>query len=159
MAAMDVPVVLAPTGVGPTVHRSMETMQMIRELFPLKANAMGGINLEVARNYSDPDDFPAALSVGDTWTYESEVNLETFMFNEEMTWDAEVVAIESVAVPLGTYDCYKVAVAGTGGQNADKTNYFWWSVDGDFLCPVKYQYNYIFLGSETHELSSYTPAD
>ena len=65
--------------------------------------------------------------------------------------------MESITVPLGTYDCYKIEVAGSGGQNADSTNYFWWDVNGEFLCPVKYQYNYIFMGTETKELSSYTP--
>ncbi len=155
--AVDVPVLLAPEGIGPTDYRSMEHREMVKELFPLRANAMGGINLEVAREYTYHDR-PAELSVGDTWTYESQVELEAFLFSEHMTWNAEVTGIESVTVPLGTFDCYKVEATGTGGGNPDATNYYWWAVDEDFLCPVKYQYNYIFLGSETKELSSYTPA-
>ncbi len=152
-AATDVPVILS----GPTDYRSMETGEKAKESFPLLAQAMGGIALDVAREYTYHDR-PAELSVGDTWTYESQVDLDTFLFHEQMNWNAEVVAIESVTVPLGTYDCYKIAAAGTGGLNPDATNYYWWAVDEDFLCPVKYQYNYIFLGTETKELSSYTPA-
>ncbi len=155
--AMDVPVVLAPTGVGPTVSRSIENGEIAKELFPLEANAMGGITLDVARNYVY-DGRPADLSEGDSWTYSSQVDLDNFMFHESMTWAAEVIAVESIEVPLGTYDCYKVEAAGTGGENPDKTNYYWWDVNGEFPCPVKYQYNYIFMGAETKELSSYTTA-
>ncbi len=151
--AMDVPVNIF----GPTDYRSMEHREMVKELFPLRANAMGGINLEVAREYTYHGR-PTELSVGDTWTYESQVELENFLFSEHMTWNAKVAGIESVTVPLGTFDCYKVESTGTGGYNPDSTNYYWWAVDEDFLCPVKYQYNYIFLGTETKELSSYTPA-
>jgi len=156
MPAIDVPVTLAPEGTGPTVYRAMDHGDIVKESFPLLANAMGGINLDVARDYAQ-DERPSELSDGASWTYGSVVDLATFAFFEEMTWDAKVTGIESVTVPMGTYDCYKVEAKGTGGENPDATNYFWWDVNGEFVCPVKYQYNYIFLGSETKELSSYTP--
>ncbi len=155
--AMDVPVTLAPTGVGPTVHRSVEHGSIINELFPLEANAMGGITLDVARSYTY-NSRPATLSVGGTWTYTTQMDLDNFMFHESMTWNATVTSIENITVPLGTYQCYKIEATGTGGENPNATNYYWWDVNDNFLCPVKHQYNYIFMGSETRELSLYTPA-
>ncbi len=154
--AMDVPVILAPTGLGPTVHRSMGHGEIVKEHFPLEVNAMGGLTLNIPRNYAYAGR-PAVLNAGSTWTYTTQVDLNNFMFHEYMTWNAEVTGIESVAVPLGTYDCYKIESTGTGGENPDETNYYWWDVNGEFPCPVKYQYNYIFMGSETKELSTYTP--
>ena len=92
------------------------------------------------------------------WTYGSVVDLAAFLFNEEMTWDAEVVGTEVISVGGEDVTCYVVEAHGTGGELPDATNIYYWDVEGKYPCPVKYVYNYIFLGSQTATLTSYTPA-
>ncbi len=149
---MDMPVSLS----GPTEKRAMIHHDLIKETVPLYANVMGGINLDVARAY-DYTGRPSNLSLNSAWTYQTEVDLPIFLFHEEMNWNAQVTDIENVTVPLGTFECYKVEANGTGGALPDATNTFWWSVDENLPVPVKYTENYLFLGTETFELSMYAP--
>ena len=149
---MDIPVTLF----GPIENRGMGHHELIREEMPLLANAMGGINMDLVRAY-DYIGRPSNLSLNSAWSYQTEVDLPTFAFHEEMTWNAQVTGIENITVPLGTFECYKVEANGTGGALPDATNTFWWSVDENLPVPVKYIENYQFLGTETFELSMYAP--
>ncbi len=164
-------VILAKTGAGPIVHRSMDHGCIVRETFPLElADVMCCVRLDITRN-NFYHDYPSELNVGSSYSFDSVLHLEhyindkipsniepSFNYDDEMTWIAQVSSIEEITVQMGTYQCYRIEVMGTGGKNPDCTNYYWWAVDEDFLCPIKYQYNYPYMGSETYELSSYTPA-
>jgi len=150
--AMDVPVDIN----GGTESRSYVTNELTREDESLWINAMGGIDLPVTKGYTYMN-YPSDLQVGGTWTYETEVNIPTFAFYENMNWQAQVVGIESITVPLGTFQCYKVESNGTAGMLPDATNHYWWDTDGYLPCPVKYVEDYLFLGTETFELATYVP--
>lgn len=137
---------------APTVYRDDTHKGTIKETFPLYANVMGGIDLAVDRLYVNYEGAPEELSVGATWTYTTIIDLPTFAVHIEDDWTAEVVAEEEVTVPMGTYNCYKVAM--TKGDGCMNT--VWWAVDEDFCTPVKFTYSCIFVGEETQELMSYT---
>ena len=104
------------------------------------------------------EDYPVQFSVGDTCTYNTVIDLtDPIEFHEEMACNAEVVGTEEIALPKGTINFYKVETTGTGGAMDEATNTYWWAVDEDYLCPVKYTYAYIVLGEQNCELKSYTP--
>ncbi len=166
---MELNVTLAKTGAGPIVHRSVEHGDIVRETFPLELeDVMCCVQFDIVRN-NFYHDYPSELSVGSSYSFDSILDMEPssvidemalpieLSFIEEMTWTAQVSLIEEVTVPMGSYQCYRLDVITTDGQNPDVTNYYWWAVNEDFLCPVKYQQNYLYMGSETYELSSYTP--
>lgn len=67
-------------------------------------------------------------------------------------WTAEVIGEEEVTMPMGTYNCYKVAMTRDDGYI--KTE--WWAVDGEFRTPIKYTDNCFYVGEEVWELESYT---
>ncbi|MFO8010522.1 MAG: hypothetical protein R6U89_06895, partial [Dehalococcoidia bacterium] len=134
-------------------NRSLANHEMQMEAFSLYADFMGGLDIDVAREY-DHTNRPVELSDGASWTYDTIIELPTFDFYEELTWDAEVVGIEEIEVPAGTYNCYHVQSSAAGS-----TNHFWWDVEGELLCPVKYTYNHVFIGNQTCALKSYTSAE
>ena len=166
---MEFNVTLAKTGTGPIVHRSMEHGNIVREVFPLELeDVMCCVQFDIVRN-NFYHHYPPELNVDSSYSFDSVIHSErsasgpmaldweNSSFGDETTWTAQVTSIEEVIVPKGSYLCYKIEVMGTGGTNPDSTNYYWWAVDEDFPCPVKYQHNYLYMGSETYVLSSYTP--
>jgi len=135
------------------ITRSKVTGGVVQETFTLFVKSVG-MTLNATRDYAYTEERPETLSVGDTWAYTTIIDMPDFLVHIEVPWTAEVVGTEEVTVPAGTYNCYKVEATADDGT----INTYWWAVDEDFLCPVKWTYNYIFVGSETKELTSYTPA-
>jgi len=66
----------------------------------------------------------------------------------------QVVGMESVTVPAGTFNCYKVEYTNKGSVIFTE----WWSADGEFIAPVKIVDTGSSNDTETKELKSYTPA-
>ncbi|GEM_PF-2468828 len=127
---------------------------LLRETSEFFVDFLGGWNLEVSR-ITIADEHPAQLSVGNIWHYRTLIDLGmdigAVTFTEETDWTAEVVGTEEITVPLGTFDCYRVEA-----RTGDAVNYFWWAIDEDFICPVKYTMCYTFMGEQVNELISYT---
>ncbi|MFO8101235.1 MAG: hypothetical protein R6U37_03570 [Dehalococcoidia bacterium] len=136
-----------------SIWRDKSTGGIVQETFTLYVSAVQ-MTLDAERGYDYTIERPESLSVGDTWAYTTIIDMPDFLVHIETPWTLEVVGTEEVTVPAGNYECFKIAATAEDGT----VNYEWWAVDEDFLCPVKYQYNYIFMGSETKELTSYTPA-
>jgi len=92
------------------------------------------------------------LSVGQTWTYE-QVSVSVPSVGPKMvsTWTAEVVGMEEVTVPAGTFNCYKVVHASKDATRAD-----WVSADEPMLTAVKVVSEGYWTGTETRELASYS---
>ena len=135
------------------IMRNKDTGGIVQETFTLFVSAVG-MTLDATRSYDYTTERPESLSVGDTWAYTTIIDMPDFGVHIETPWTLEVIGTEEITVPSGTYECFKIEATVEDGT----INTEWWAVDEDFLCPVKYQYNYIFMGSETKELVSYTSA-
>jgi len=101
------------------------------------------------------------LSVGNAWTNEEHCVTDVVIGSFNNSWSSLVEAGEPITVRQGTayeatYDCYKVVITVTGKNTGTITQ--WWSVDGDFLCPVKVVDEANFAETQTMELQTYCTA-
>ena len=106
--------------------------------------------LSIPKGYSYIGNHGFPFTQGNSWTYTTTIDMPEYMYQEEQTWNAQVTAIETITVPAGTFDCYKVVHTSEGSTKTQ-----WWSVDGQFICPVKYIDNATFVGTQTFDLVSY----
>ncbi len=65
--------------------------------------------------------------------------------------EREVVGVEEVSVPTGTFNCYKIV-----HTTEDRIVTEWWSADDDFLNPVRIVEEATYEFPEIQELASYT---
>ena len=104
----------------------------------------------------------APLSVGNTWTSEEHCATDAGIGSFDNSWSSLVEAEENITVRQGTayeatYDCYKVVINVTGDNKGTITQ--WWSVNDDFLCPVKVVDEANFAQTQTMELKVYCTAN
>ena len=104
----------------------------------------------------------APLSVGNTWTSEEHCATDAGIGSFDNSWSSLVEAEENITVRQGTayeatYDCYKVVINVTGDNTGTITQ--WWSVNDDFLCPVKVVDEANFAQTQTMELQVYCTAN
>lgn len=92
-------------------------------------------------------------SVGQTWSYE-QVSQPSMGPKMTSTWNAEVVGMEEITVPAGTFNCYKVVHTSGDAIRTD-----WASADEDLLTAVKVVSEGYWTGTETRELASYTASE
>jgi len=126
---------------------SKNTLQPVKNEFVF---TMMGIPISTKTTFAYDGPSGAPLSVGKTWSYE-QLSTPSMGDPTTKTWNAEVVGMEKVTIPAGTYNCYKVVH--TAG---DSTRTEWWSADGGLLTPVKMVDEASWSGPENHELASYT---
>jgi hypothetical protein len=91
------------------------------------------------------------LTVGAEWTREFVYHVGDILERtEEHTWTVE--AMESVTVPAGTFDCYKIVDT----EGGDVLMQLWFAEE--VKAPVKRVENIFWAGEETWELESYSVA-
>jgi|GEM_PF-473180 len=143
MLSADVP--LTVTGMTTWVDKA--TSQ------PVKADSDStamGFATTATTAFTYDGDYGAPFSEGKTWSYEM---VSTPSMGPEMTssWTAEVVGMENITVPAGTFDCYKLVHSSDSGD----TNVEWWAtIDGTDVA-VKMIDEANWTGTETRELVSY----
>jgi hypothetical protein len=96
---------------------------------------------------------PGFFTVGNTWTFSEHIVLSPPMALPSTTiYDVAVVGMESITVPAGTFNCYKIEyrVAGTVAKTE------WWSPD--VLGFVRQVSTGTYALPETQELASYSLA-
>mgnify|MGYP001766786340 CR=1 FL=1 len=105
------------------------------------------------RLYSPDPGFGAPFTPGESWTYTEQNDSSQNAGDSIRTGTATVAsATESVTVPAGTFNCYKI----TYSINS-KTFTEYWDADGIFpYAPVKIVDNYNFASTDTKELYSFT---
>ncbi len=101
------------------------------------------------------------LSVGNAWTNEEHCVTDVGIGSFDNSWSSLVEVEEQITVRQGTayeatYDCHKVVITVTGANTGTITQ--WWSVDDDFLCPVKVVDEANFVETQTMELQMYCTA-
>jgi hypothetical protein len=97
--------------------------------------------------YDSPHGAP--LEKGKTWNYSQEV-IPSMGNPATKAWSTEILGIEDVTVPAGTFSCYKVV-----HKTGDKGRTEWWSTADNFITPVKVADEVSYEFVETSELKSY----
>lgn len=94
------------------------------------------------------------LSVGQAWTSENFGTLEPKIASDKVTNQAyEVVGMEEITVPMGTYNCYRIEITRSADGAQVRTE--WWSEGDEFMAPLKAtEYNY--MEPEVKEMVSYS---
>lgn len=134
---------------GQTIIRDKTTLSAMQEDFVLTVKSVN-MTLAATRSFKYAGDHGAPFEVGKTWSYEAPVDVTEQGVHLDYSFTAEVVGIEDVIVPAGTFSCYKVV-----HTSGEKTSTEWWSVDGQFLTPVKYVDGITYVGTQTFELVAY----
>lgn len=134
---------------GQTIIRNKTDLSMMQEDFVLTVKSVN-MTLAATRSFQYAGDHGAPFEVGKTWSYEAPVDVTEQGVHLDYAFTAEVVGIEDVTVPAGTFSCYKIVL--TSGE---KTSTEWWAVDGQFLTPVKYVDGITYVGTQTFELVAY----
>ncbi len=98
-------------------------------------------------NYDGP--YGAPLSVGQTWSY-TQVDVLTLGDALTSTWTAEVVGMEEITVPAGTFNCYKTIFT-----SGNKIRTVWSSAEDDMFASIKVVDEGIWTYPETRILASY----
>ena len=98
-----------------------------------------------------PGDYGWPYEVGKTWSYTTHVVAGTL--DEIYDKVSEVVAVETVTVPAGTFECYHVVVYEPANPDI-YTNEYWFNAD--VRNSVKVLDRDLWKGEETRELSSYS---
>ena len=98
-----------------------------------------------------PGDYGWPYEVGKTWSYTTHVVAGTL--DEIYDKVSEVVAVETVTVPAGTFECYHVVVYEPANPDI-YTNEYWFNAD--VKNSVKVVDRDLWKGEETRELSSYS---
>ncbi|MCP4603293.1 MAG: ABC transporter substrate-binding protein [Proteobacteria bacterium] len=130
------------------------------------SNALGMIDLtstQTASNFSGDHGQPYAF--GDKYTLDLNVDLipDTLAPSYMDTNEVEVIAVEDVTVPAGTFRCYKVATTRIGtsadgtGEIGQMLGHEWWAADYTLLAPVKIVRIANWQAEETMVLESYDP--
>lgn len=97
-----------------------------------------------------------AFAVGKTWAFSEKQTLDPPLQGPKTTEKTvEVAGKESVTVPAGTFECYKVVTKNKSTGAVMKTQY--WSVGNEFIVPVKSVDEAAYTAPEIRELKSYTP--
>ena len=106
------------------------------------------------------DDFAASFSLNKSWTYESQQKTRNIEY-PVITWEAKVVSVEDVAVPAGTFQCFKIEHTRIKSMGEDlpqvitpKTE--WWSTEEPFIGLVKSQLIEPWEYPDIWELVSYS---
>ncbi len=114
--------------------------------------AMGAFDVTTTTTYTYDDPYGAPFSEGGSWDYEAEL-VPSIGNPVTSTWQTEVVGMEEITVPAGSYNCYKIVYT----KEADGTTRMeWWSAEGDFLAPVKVVDETSYEFTESREMVSYT---
>jgi len=132
--------------------KRMSTWLSKSTLQPVKnesAFAIMGMTIRTKTTFAFDGPCGAPLSVGKTWSYE-QVSTPSMGDPTTKTWNVEVVGMEEVTVPAGTYNCYKVVHTAEDGTRTE-----WWSADGGLLTPVKMVDKASWSATETQELAYY----
>ena len=111
------------------------------------------LNIDTTTTFAYDGIYGEPLSEGQTWSYEqeSQPSMGPKMIS---TWNAEVVGMEEITVPAGTFNCYKVV-----HTSGDATRTDWTAADEDLLTAVKVVSEGYWTGIETRELASYTASE
>jgi len=119
--------------------------------------AMGAIELVTNMVYEYPThDHGAPLAVGKVWSFDRTIVLvPPLTADTTTTFNAEVMGTESVTVPAGTFDCFKLEVRDTATGNLQYTE--WWTADSSIPVAVKVV-NADNREEEVFELTYYNPA-
>ena len=111
--------------------------------------ALMGLRIDTTTAFTCEGRCGAPLSVGQEWTYE-QLSVPSMGSPMSSAWEAEVLGIQEITVPAGSYRCYKVVHSSPEG-----TRTLWWSADGNLLAPVKVMDEASWSGTETRLLRSY----
>jgi len=142
---------------------SKATLDMKKSLSNTEALGMIKLKAEQTASY-------AAAKHGQPYAFGASAAYDLFVHLEPSTLapdytdtiEAEVVAVENVTVPAGTFRCYRVEVTRTGSSDKAKVNpqllrTEWWSAEYNLLAPVKLVEVAQWDKPETRELASYKP--
>jgi len=129
-----------------------------------QSEAMGMLNLTSTQTYTySTSDHGQPYSFGDSYSVDNFTHLvpDTLAPDFTDTIDIEVVAIEDVTVPAGTFRCYKLEYTkvATDGEAVEPMLLHdeWWSAEYNLLGPVKVVEYGLWQSPETRELVSYEP--
>ena len=138
-----------------------DTMDAKRNSVLLEAAGM--IELQVTKTLTYTGDHGQPYSFGDMYQFDDYTDLvpDTLAPPYTDTVELEVVAIEDVTVPAGTFRCYKLEYTkvATDGEAVDRAllHHDWWSAEYDLLTPVKVVEYATYQAEEVKELASYDP--
>ncbi len=114
--------------------------------YEVTAETPAGIQLLYANNYTySEDDQRAQFWVGQSWTYDTKWDVNPANITLPiLTWRADVVAIEDITVPAGTFQCFKVEHTRIASMGEDVPQVItvrteWWSAEERFVGPVRIQ--------------------
>lgn len=145
-----------------TQYLSKATLDVAKSIS--NTEALGMIKLKATQTvtYSQAD-HGQPFAFGDKYTYDLFVHLEpsTLAPDYTDTIQVEVVAVEDVAVPAGTFRSYKVEYTKTASNGAAVEPQLlrteWWAAEYDLLTYVKMIEVAQWDNPETRELVSYSP--
>ncbi|NQT72330.1 MAG: carboxylesterase family protein [Chloroflexi bacterium] len=140
---------LALTITGESSWINREALQAIKNEVSTHLSSMS-LSIDTTTTFAYDGAYGMPLSVGQTWSYQQE-SVPSMGPKMISTWNAEVVGMEEITVPAGTFNCYKVV-----HTSGDISRTEWWSVEGDLLTAVKLVNDGIWTGIETRELASYS---
>lgn len=114
--------------------------------FEVPVETPAGIQVLYTNNYTySRDDQRALFEIGQSWTYDTKLDVNplgtTFPI---LTWRADVVALEDITVPAGTFQCFKVEHTRIASMGEELPQIRipiteWWSTDERFIGFVKRQ--------------------
>jgi len=131
---------------------SRTSQQPIKNEVSTLLSAMS-MTIDTTTTFAYDGEYGAPLSVGQSWSYQQE-SVPSMGPKMTSTWNAEVVGMEEITVPAGTFNCYKVV-----HTSGDATRTDWTSADRDLLTAVKVVSEGYWTGTETRELASYTASE
>ena len=112
--------------------------------------AMAAFDVTATSTYAYDGAHGSPLAEGSSWSYEQSV-APSMGSPYTTAWGVEVVGTETVTVPAGTYECYKLMRSIEGSTITE-----WWAADGSIITPVKIFDEVTYEFPETRELASYT---
>ncbi len=114
--------------------------------FEATVETPAGIQVLYTNNYTHSGDVDRAqFGVGKSWAYDTKLDANPANFTlPPLTWRADVVAIEEITVPAGTFQCFKVEhtrIAAMGEDLPQAITYRtdWLSAEERFIGPVRIQ--------------------
>ena len=144
----DIPVTIT----GMTTWAKKNTFQPIKAVSVITSVMNSTVTTTTTFTYDGNGGGP--FSEGKTWSYEM-VSTPSMGLPMTSTWTAQVVGIEKMTIPAGTFDCYKVEHISNSGD----INIEWWANIDDSYVAVKMEDEANWTGIETRELVSYVGLD
>ena len=111
------------------------------------------MTIDTTTTFTYDGEYGTPLSIDQSWSYQQE-SVPSMGPKMTSTWNTEVVGMEEITVPAGTFNCYKVV-----HTFGDATRTDWISADEDLLTAVKVVSEGYWTGTEIRELASYTTSE